>query len=184
VDRKTLIFAGAFAAIAIAGGSVWWRQTEQLVEERFSEVDRRIESMLPKDRGLAPTPTFPDDMLWIRIHLTRKMAGETQQVRTIVQFDGEEQAWVLPPPGRPDDAVANEKRQAVLQSLRRRVRRALKAHGGRPESAKGEIIGGLDVPNADVIVALNVLLELSMTDVVFEGPSSGLTADERARALR
>ena len=66
-----------------------------LLSLKFKTIDRRIESMLPKDRGLAPTPTFPPDFLKVKIKVFRRNMTDKENAYTLIKVDNTKQ-WSLP----------------------------------------------------------------------------------------
>ena len=158
-----------------------------LLSLKFKTIDRRIESMLPKDRGLAPTPTFPEDFLKVKIKVFRRDMADTEKAYTLIKIDNDKQTYSLPRgwKGRiKDTADRIAKYDNVIAAVKGVVQKKMKAHGGAPEEVKGEIVApppkGGAVPHGDVVQVLNVFLELGMIDVVFEGAATPLTNKERA----
>jgi biopolymer transport protein ExbD len=156
---------------------------------KFKTVDRRIESMLPKDRGLAPTPTFPPDFLKVKIKVFRRgleTANTTDDDYTLVKVDNSGE-FQLPAGWKglhkePGDRV--KRYESVIATVQKLVRDKIQAHGGKKEEVKGEIVApppkGGAVPHGDVMQMLNIFLVEGITDVVFEGAATPLTSKERA----
>ena len=67
-----------------------------LLSLKFKEIDRRIESMLPKDRGLAPTPTFPEDFLKVKIKAFRRDMKSKEKAYTMLKVDNDKKQYHLP----------------------------------------------------------------------------------------
>lgn len=161
-----------------------------LLSLKFKTVDRRIDSMLPKDRGLAPTPTFPEDFLKVKIKVFRRDLSDPAKAHTMIKVDNEKQQYFFPKgwKGRlKEEATAPERVKQydnTVALIMQNVQRKMKAHGGNPEEVKGEIVApppkGGAVPHGDVIQMLNIFLTLGMTDVVFEGQATPLNSTERA----
>ena len=161
-----------------------------LLSLKFKTVDRRIDSMLPKDRGLAPTPTFPEDFLKIKIKVFRRDMSDPKKAHTMIKVDNEKKKYFLPKNwrGRLKEGELDQSRvdqyDATIAEVKRSVVRKMKAHGGNAEEVKGEIVApppkGGAVPHGDVIQMLNIFLEVGMTDVVFEGQATPLNSTERA----
>ena len=158
-----------------------------LLSLKFKTVDRRIDSMLPKDRGLAPTPTFPEDFLKVKIKVFRRDMKDKEKAHTMIKIDNEAKKYFLPRgwKGRLKESADRVREyDATVAKVRGVVHRKLQAHGGEIGEVKGEIVApppkGGAVPNGDVIAMLNIFLGLDMTDVVFEGAATPLTSTERA----
>ena len=67
-----------------------------LLSLKFKTIDRRIESMLPKDRGLAPTPTFPEDFLKVKIKVFRRNLADKEKAYTMIKVDNDRYEYHLP----------------------------------------------------------------------------------------
>lgn len=158
---------------------------------KFKTVERRIESMLPKDRGLAPTPTFPPDFLKVKIKVFRRgleTTADSEDDYTMIKVDNT-QEYHLPKgwKGRHKETIPRIKQyDGVTAGVKALVARKLQEHGGNTAEVKGEIVApppkGGAVPHGDVVQMLNIFLELGITDVVFEGAATPLTSKERAAA--
>ncbi len=149
------------AALAAAGAAFYfldWQPRHERMEKRFEKIDERIEDTLPKDRGLAPTPTFPEDVLMVRLKATHANG------QTTVRIDTHAKSYVIP-----EDH--NTIRDVVL--------RKMKARGSRPEEVRGEIKAPASVPASDVYALASIFFALGVQDVVM--PSDGRTAEERMR---
>jgi hypothetical protein len=161
-----------------------------LLSLKFKTVDRRIDSMLPKDRGLAATPTFPEDFLKIKIKVFRRDMSDPAKAHTMIKVDNEAKQYVLPKGWRgrlkeeSKDPARVQQYDAVIAEIRQTVARKIKAHGGAVDEVKGEIVApppkGGAVPHGDVVQMLNIFLSVGMTDVVFEGQATPLNSTERA----
>ncbi len=160
-----------------------------LLSLKFKTIDRRIESMLPKDRGLAPTPTFPEDFLKVKIKLFRRDMKDKEKAHTVLRIDNDRTTYKLPAAwkGRLKELSAGTRVQdydKTMARIKSVVVKKMKAHGGNPEEVKGEIVApppkGGAVPHGDIVQVLNIFLELGMIDVVFEGAATPLTSKERA----
>src|SRR5438876_472009 len=57
---------------------------------RFKSLDYRIESSLPKDRGLAPTPEMKADIPAIKVLLFRENADNKETDFTKIKIAGQE----------------------------------------------------------------------------------------------
>jgi biopolymer transport protein ExbD len=155
---------------------------------KFKTIDRRIDSQLPKDRGLAPTPTFPPDFLKIKIKVFRRGLETTDKADdyTLIKVDNTAEFHL--PSGwkgmhkEPKDRLAEY--DSVVRRVQGLVNQKLAEHGGKKEEVKGEIVApppkGGAVPHGDIMQMLNVFLKADITDVVFEGAATPLTSSERA----
>lgn len=143
--------------------------------------------MTPKDHGLAPRSTFPEDHLKLQVHLDRLQMADSAHVRTRFRLTDPEETFYLPAGWRGRSEESAERvaaYDAAISKFRAVVDARLKAFGGDPEAVAGEILtappkGGA-VPHGDVVQVLNVFLSLGMVDVVFKGPATHLPAAERA----
>ena len=162
-----------------------------LLSLKFKTIDRRIESMLPKDRGLAPTPTFPPDFLKVKIKVFRRNMTDKENAYTLIKVDNTAQFKL--PAGYKGREFSEKNDQKKLEEYERVVNRVyalvmqkLKAHGGKEDEVKGEIVApppkGGAVPHGDIISMLDIFLRANITDVVFEGAATPLTSSERAAA--
>jgi len=158
-----------------------------LLSLKFKTIDRRIESMLPKDRGLAPTPTFPEDFLKVKIKVFRRDMDDKLKAYTLVKIDNDAAVYKLPRgwKGRGKETAERlGEYDAKMRAIKAVVNRKMKAHGGEAAEVKGEIVApppkGGAVPHGDIMQVLDIFLELGMTDVVFEGTATPLTSKERA----
>ncbi len=158
-----------------------------LLSLKFKTIDRRIESMLPKDRGLAPTPTFPEDFLKVKIKVFRRDMKDKLKAYTLVKIDNDAAVYKLPRAwkGRGKETAERiAEYDGKMRSIKAVVNRKMKAHGGVAADVKGEIVApppkGGAVPHGDIMQVLDIFLQLGMTDVVFEGAATPLTSKERA----
>ncbi len=177
-----------------------------LLSLKFKNIDRRIDSMLPKDRGMAATPTFPEDLNTVKVKVFRRDLGKPSE-HTMMKIENSKNIFLLPKQwkGRSKEEAANNtarveeydsKFNQLYEAIRKRlgpeVVAALQAaytaedQGKTVDNAKikGEIVApppkGGAVPHGDVMGVLNVYLKLGITDVVFEGKATPLTSTERA----
>ncbi len=158
-----------------------------LLSLKFKTIDQRIESMLPKDRGLAATPTFPEDFLKVKIKVFRRDMDDKEKAYTLVKIDNDQRTFSLPRgwKGRLKETPERVREyDGKIGAIRMIVAEKMKAHGGKADEVKGEIVApppkGGAVPHGDIIQVLDVFLNLGMLDVVFEGAATPLTNRERA----
>ena len=180
--------------LAVLGAAAWfaydtWRTAREMddARERFVAVDRRIESMLPKPTGEAPTPTHPSDEGTIRLVLARPHAEDPARAHTTIRLEGEDGTYALPRGwrGRGEETAARvEAYDATIADVTRAVRARVASLDTDPATARGEVVASPPsagaVPHGDVVNALNVFLSLGVIDVVFEGAATPRTAKERA----
>lgn len=146
---------------------------------RFKSLDYRIESALPKDRGVEASPQMVEPIPSIKIDLFRLDASDKANARTKIKVGGAHET-IIPAAlyqwtGKKVDDMAIEKRRdaefAKIAAIIKKVRE------GKPEF-KGEIDtpppSGLLVPHADVMRILDAFIEAGITDVNFVGAGSPL----------
>ena len=128
---------------------------------RFRALDYRIDSELPRERGMRVGP--PVDILpAIRATLVRLDPEDAHRARTKLKIAGTE--WVLPDLSGESESA----RDAMFVSIQARL------HQLRTEtSLPGEIVcpepTGSFVPHGDVVRVLDSFLGAGITDVNFEG---------------
>ena len=160
-----------------------------LLSLKFKNIDRRIDSMLPKDRGMAATPTFPEDLNTVKVKVFRRDLGKPTE-HTMMKIENSKNIFLLPKAwkGRSKEE-AKETDSARVKEYDNKFEQlytAIKARlgGAKMDEVKGEIVApppkGGAVPHGDVMSVLNVYLRLGITDVVFEGKATPLTSTERA----
>ena len=128
---------------------------------RFKALDYRIESTLPKKRGLehsAPVDNLPH----LRVSLVRVDVDDPAKARTKVRLAGSE--WILP-----DVTKAGEDaRDVVFRSIEGRIAQLHEGNALPGEIDCPEPTGSL-VPHGDVIRVLDAFLGAGVADVNFEG---------------
>ncbi len=159
-----------------------------LLSLKFKTIDQRIESMLPRNKGLRPTPEFapPEDK--IKLKLFRREIATPESAYTLVRIDNADR-YKLPAgwKGRVRESperVAEYDR--VVGTVKQKIEERLAVYGNNPDTVKGEIVAppprGGSVPHGDVVALLDAFLQLGMTNVEFEGQMTPL--NKRERALR
>jgi hypothetical protein len=151
---------------------------------KFKSIDRRIDSTLPKDRGLAPTATFPPDIQNIKVKLFRKDKADRDNSFTRIRI-GNDITVDLPKGYWTERAVDEEKRLAqydqIFAQIAAHIRNAWDAQNRNPE-VKGEIStplpDGPAVPSGDVVRVLDAFLEVGISGVNFEGTSAPVPTTE------
>ena len=158
-----------------------------LLTLKFKEIDRQIDSNLPKDRGLAATPTFPPDFQKVKIKVFRRNYDKADEEQyTLIKVDNTHEmrlptGWK----GRGEESRERiDQYKGVVNKVLAVVRGKIKAHPGGKDEIKGELVApppkGGSVPHEDVMQMLDVFLQTGVTDVVFEGAATPLTTREAA----
>jgi len=148
-----------------------------LLSLKFKAVDRRIDSALPKDRGIQATQQFVDELPMITVKLFRQNMDDpnpdnqntTIKVGNNYRFELPNGVWE----GTLDaDRDRQEKYDKVFKDVEAAIRETWEKMGNNPE-AKGEIKTprpkGLKVPHGDVIRVLSTFINVGLGDVKFEG---------------
>ena len=177
----------AVLVLVVGAALAWFVHTLHEPIARFEAVDERMASMLPKDRGLAPTPTFTEDFLKVTVRLSRRDHDQPAEAYTHVALqDGP--AFALPKGwrGRAQETPARiEAYDGVMAAIRGVIRKQITAGGYAPQDVKGEIVAPPPeagaVPHGDVVSMLNVFLTAGLVDIVFDGPAprDARTKDDR-----
>ena len=161
-----------------------------LLTLKFKSVDQRIDSSLPKDRGLAPTATFPPDIQNIKIKLFRKDKQDRNEAFTRLRI-GNDITIDLPkgvwPETGKNDSKRREEYDAKFAQVVSQIKAAWQAQNNNPE-VKGEINApppdGPAVPSGDVIRVLDAFLEAGISGVNFEGTGAPLPTSEGGKMFR
>jgi biopolymer transport protein ExbD len=146
-----------------------------LLSLKFKSVDRRIQSELPKDRGIRATSEIPEEKPMLTVKLFREDM-QTQQPFTRIRIgnrialDGPKGDWAGDL-GNQDD-TRQDKQDALKAQVVAAIRGLWDQMGKNPET-KGEIKTpppfGQGVPHGDVMLVLDAFIEAGVTDVQFEG---------------
>ncbi|MFO0934623.1 MAG: biopolymer transporter ExbD [Planctomycetota bacterium] len=150
---------------------------------RFKSMDYRIESALPKDRGVEATPQMVEPIPSIKVSLFRLDADNPDAARTKIKI-GTVHEVVLPvykwTGKRADDMAVEKMRDAKYAEIANVIKRLRE---GKPEF-KGEIDTpqpfGAAVPHADVIRILDSFLEAGINEVNFVGAPSPMPRSQQA----
>jgi biopolymer transport protein ExbD len=152
----------------------------------FKSLEYRIESSLPKDRGLKATPQIVTPIPAIKVGLFRINSDDPQKAYTKIKISGYE--LVLKPyvwtGKRAADSVMEDDRDLEFAKVTAKIKALLTA---APEF-KGEIdtpppFGG-SVPHADVVRVLDCFLQAGVKEVNFTGAAAPLPkAEAAARGL-
>jgi hypothetical protein len=162
-----------------------------MLQLKFKEIDRQIDSNLPKDRGLAATPTQPPDFQKIKIKVFRREFDKAESEQyTLVKVDNTHEFHL--PKGWKGYVVEGQDSERGREYDKRmsEIQGVIKAkYDAQPDKSlvKGEIVapppkGGF-VPHEDVMRMLDIFLVVGLRDVVFEGAGAPLTNAERAAAM-
>jgi biopolymer transport protein ExbD len=154
-----------------------------LLTLKFKSVAHRIESELPKDRGIQAIQQSVTDLPMLTVKLFRKNVGQAQEAFTRVRV-GQDYTIDLPAgewSGETDKDLPREKEYAKqVEQVISAIQRIWAAQNNNPE-VKGEIktpseaVGaGSAVPHGDVVRILDAFLRAGITDVKFEGSMSPL----------
>jgi biopolymer transport protein ExbD len=157
-----------------------------LLSLKFKDVDRRIDTMMPKDRGEDIKPVFLPDDDRIKVKVFRRNLQDPRRTHTLVKVDNA--ARFKLPDGWKGRRKESRRRVAeydrVLAAVRGLVENRIATYGGIPSAVKGEIKAppprGGAVPHGDVVALVDLFLQVGMTDVQFEGQMRPLTRRERA----
>jgi biopolymer transport protein ExbD len=144
---------------------------------KFKALDYRIESNLPKDRGIEATPQFVTPIPSIKISLFRLDAEDPTKARTKIKIAGGNEV-ILPnfqwTGNRTNDMKLEDDRDKRYAAI---VQKIKELKGAAPE-LKGEIDtprpSGEAVPHADVMRILDCFIQAGVTEVNFVGAPSPL----------
>lgn len=148
-----------------------------LLNLKFKTLDYRIESNLPKDRGIEATPQFVTPIPSIKIALFRLDAEDPSKARTKIKIAGGNEI-ILPnvqwTGSRGTDMKYEDDRDKRFANV---VAKIKELKGAAPE-LKGEIDtprpSGEAVPHADVMRILDCFIQSGVTEVNFVGAPSPL----------
>jgi hypothetical protein len=150
---------------------------------KFKSVDHRIESQLPKDRGIQPLQQTLTDIPLISAKLHRQNIGQGAAQFTRVRI-GNDYTIDFPDGEWTGKAVDDEARllryKDKIDQVIAAIKRIWAAQDNNPE-VKGEIKtpsqqvgGGSAVPHGDVVILLDAFLAAGINDVKFEGAPTPL----------
>jgi biopolymer transport protein ExbD len=140
-----------------------------LVSMKFKTLDMKIEAYLPKDRGLAATPSKPADVPKLSAVLKRQKGEAVTRVKIGNETIGEVS-------GSPERASATE---ATMGRLTAMAKDARTRAGSAADEVKGEVDAAPLVPTGDVIRAVDAFIAGGLKDVTFVGtPPPDSTLDK------
>ena len=143
---------------------------------RFKSLDYRIESQLPKDRGIQATPQIVADIPAIKVSLFRQNEEDDSKAYTKIKIAGQEYnekvyAWTGV---RATDMKYEDERDKFFAGIQAKIAELAKAG----KDLKGEIDTplpkGASVPHADVIRILDCFLGAGIKEVNFVGSPAPL----------
>jgi hypothetical protein len=151
---------------------------------KFKSVDHRIESQLPKDRGLQATPQFVSDLQAIKVKLFRKNKDNPAEAYTKIKVGNDWETTL--PKGIwtgiwEQDLDRHKAYETTFARLTAKIKEDWARQDNNPE-VKGEIAApppdGGAVPHGDVVRVLDTFLMLGLTQINFEGAMAPLSASE------
>jgi hypothetical protein len=157
-----------------------------LLTLKFTTPEGRIDSELPKDRGLAPTPTIIKDFENIKVKLFRKNKENLDEAATKIKIGNN---WeIMLPKGRwPTDsnseAAKNFQKEydKILGTIVAKIKEEWQKQNNSPE-VHGEISApppdGPAVPHGDVVRILDSFLAAGLKMINFEGAGAPLPSRE------
>jgi hypothetical protein len=155
-----------------------------LLTLRFSAPEYRIESQLPKDRGLAATPQFVSDLQAIKVKLFRKDKDQGEKAWTKIKV-GNDWETRLPDGVWTGKAEKDAGRLAEYEKVYAQLTAKIKEEWAKQDNSpdvKGEIAApppdGGAVPHGDIVRVLDVFLTLGLTQVNFEGQMAPMSISE------
>ena len=143
---------------------------------RFKSLDYRIETQLPKDRGINPTPQLVVDIPSIKVLLFRVNEEDPSKAYTKikiagVEYKGSNYQWSG---SRPSDLKLEDDRDQFYARIQGKIAELAKAG----KDMKGEIDtplpSGASVPHSDVIRVLDCFLGANIKEVNFVGSPAPL----------
>ncbi len=146
-----------------------------LLSLKFKSVDQRIQSELPKDRGIQATASMVDDLPTLKVKLFRRNMDNKAEAFTRVRV-GNRDTFELAKGDWAGTEKSDETRQADQDVIKAKViaaiQRIWQQEGNNPD-IKGEIRTpppfGQGVPHGHVIMVLDAFLEAGINDVTFQG---------------
>src|SRR5262245_25727044 len=138
---------------------------------RFKSLDYRIESSLPKDRGLAATPEMKADIPAIKVALFRENAEKKDEDFTKIKIAGQE--YVLKHEGwtgnRSTDMKTEDERDKKFAQIQAKITERSKANKDLKGEIETPLPKGAAVPHGDVMRILDAFLGAGITEVNFVG---------------
>ena len=149
---------------------------------RFKGLDHRIDSQIPKDRGIVSTPTFVTDIPAIKISLFRLNEEKKEIAQTKIKL-GNTYEVLIPHSEWTGKGDHDEALEAARADAYKQLEMRIKVlHDGNKE-LKGEIDTpppkGGSVPHADIMRVLDSFLAAGVTEVNFQGAASPMPKGAR-----
>jgi hypothetical protein len=146
-----------------------------LVSMKFKSLDMRIDAFLPKDRGLAPTPSKPPEVPKIVVVMQHRLGEPVTRLKVanapIGVLHGTEQVKA--------DPSLKATNKATLDALTKLAADARARAGDAADEVKGEVDAGSLVPTGDVLRAVDAFIAGGLKDVTFIGtPEPGSVMDK------
>jgi biopolymer transport protein ExbD len=154
---------------------------------KFKALDHRIDSAIPKDRGIQATAQFVEPIPAVKIALFRREEAG-QKPYTYIEINDQPPGYKVPPVKFTGNPFADEKlhdqRYAIFQQIQQRISGLYATN----KELKGEIQapppkGGL-VPHQDVMGVLDAFLAAGITEVNFQGAGSPLPKAKKPAAAQ
>ncbi len=159
-----------------------------MLQLKFKEIDRQIDSNLPKDAGPAATPAENKEFQKVKVKVFRRnLQQDASQHYTYIKIDNSHEfglpmGWKSIVDNAPEDVA---KYTATMDQIQAVIRSKFHAFPDR-STVKGEITapppsGGF-VPHGDVMRILDMFITLQFPEVIFEGAQNPLPeAEVKAR---
>jgi Biopolymer transport protein ExbD/TolR len=151
-----------------------------LLTLKFKSVDERIDSKLPKDRGIQSTSQFVDELPLITVKLFRENYDSSTEAPFTRVRVGQNYTFDLPAGEWTGKSDEDDKRLAAYEATFKQIKGAILAIKEQQNNpgVKGEIKTprpkGTAVPHGDVVDVLNAFLDVGIDDVKFEGAPAPL----------
>jgi len=145
---------------------------------KFKSHEYRIESQLPRDRGIQATNQIVEDIPAVKVLLFRLDEDDQAKARTKIKVGGTPEiilpAYQWSVTNKDIDAKIEDQRDAVFHGIAATIRGLLNQN----PKLKGEIETpppkGYAVPHGDVMRILDSFLEAGVTEVNFGGAAAPL----------
>lgn len=168
----TLAFKLSFVLVS-AGVAVWISNLIRAGQEKFEQVNAPIESMMPRDRGLAATPVGADRTLLI-IRISRVGPEGGRKPGFVLRLNDSEPAYALPA-GWSGDEYESKARRAAYDAVFAELQLAVREQAAQFDVPMGKVRGeitsalpdGSSAPTGIVLSALNAFLAAGMCDIVY-----------------
>ncbi|MCB9825679.1 MAG: biopolymer transporter ExbD [Planctomycetes bacterium] len=151
-----------------------------MLQLKFKEIDRQIDSTLPKTEGIDTIAVTPPDSEKLKLKVFRRgLDGPPETQLTVIRVDSSHELHL--PTGWSSYAEESVERRNVFDAVLAQLGVAVRGRAAAsPDRSKllAEIVApppsGGYVPHGDVMRILDVLLQAGFHDVRFEGALSPL----------